>query len=59
VTPGGPGQVPSATTTAETKSSPVSVNPSLVPAASTPAPDVGEARLPKDPPPLAPPNTIP
>jgi general secretion pathway protein D len=59
VRPAGPGQSPTSTTTTVTRSSPVSPNPSLVPAASTPAPDVGKARLPKSAPPLAPPTTMP
>jgi type II secretion system protein D len=45
------------TTTTVTQRSPVSPNPSLVPAASTPAPDVGKAKLPKDSPSLAPPSS--
>ena len=48
VQPAGPGHPPIATTTTVTKSSPVSPATSLVPAASTAAPDVGKARLPKD-----------
>jgi type II secretion system protein D len=48
VEPAGPGHPPIATTTTVTKSSPVSPTTSLVPAASSPAPDVGKAKLPKD-----------
>jgi general secretion pathway protein D len=59
VTPAGPGHPAATTTTTITKSSPVSPSTSIVPAASTPAPDVGKARLPKDPPPLAPPASLP
>jgi type II secretion system protein D len=56
--PSGPGPR-EATTTTVTRSSPVSPDLSLVPAASTPAPDVGKAKLPKDAPPLSPPATLP
>jgi len=46
VQPAVPGQPPMATTTTVTKSSPVSPSTSLVPAASTAAPDVGKAKTP-------------
>jgi general secretion pathway protein D len=60
VRPAGPGHpVPTETTTTVTKSSPVSPDHSLVPAASTPAPDVGKARLPGDSPPAPSPVTMP
>jgi general secretion pathway protein D len=55
VHPAGAGQPAATTTTTIIKSSSVSPTSSIVPAASTPAPDVGKARLPKDPPPLSPP----
>jgi len=53
---GGPSQ---ATTTTVTKTSPVSPSHSIVPAASTPAPDVGKGKLPKDAPPVPSPVTTP
>ena len=46
-------------TTTETQASPVSTTPSLVPAASSPAPDVGKAKLPKDAPAVPTPTTLP
>ena len=58
VSPGGPGQPPVATTTTVTKSSPVTPSGSIVPQASTPAPDVGKARLPKDARPVPPSTSI-
>lgn len=51
--------VPAVITTTVTKRSPVSPNPSLVPAASTPAPDVGRGRLPKDSPAAPSPVSLP
>ncbi len=59
VSPAGPGHPPVATTTTVTKSSPVSPTSSIVPAASSPAPDVSHARLPRDAPPVPPPTTLP
>jgi general secretion pathway protein D len=60
VIPPGPGHPAARTiTTTETQASPVSPASSLVPAASSPAPDVGKAKLPKDAPPVATPSTIP
>ena len=59
VRPAGPGRAPVATTTTVTRSSPVTPSGSLVPAASSPAPDVSHARLPKDAPPVPPPTTLP
>jgi Flp pilus assembly secretin CpaC len=57
--PGPNGRPARSTTTTVTKSSPVSPNPSLVPAASSPAPDVGHARLPKDAPTTPAPSPLP
>jgi general secretion pathway protein D len=60
IRPSGPGHpVATETTTTVTKSSPVSSSTSLVPAASTPAPDVSKGRLPKDSPAAPSPVTIP
>jgi general secretion pathway protein D len=59
VSPGGHGQPPVATTTTVTKTSPVTPSGSIVPEASTPAPDVGKARLPKDARPVPPPAVLP
>jgi Flp pilus assembly secretin CpaC len=55
----GPSRPATTTTTTITKSSPVSPATSIVPAESTPAPDVGKAKLPTDAPPLSPPNAVP
>jgi general secretion pathway protein D len=57
--PGPNGQPARATTTTVISSSPVSPNPSLVPAASSPAPDVGKAKLPKDAPVVPSPTPLP
>jgi general secretion pathway protein D len=60
VRPAGPGHpIPTKTTTTVTRSSPVSPTASLVPAASSPAPDVGKARLPEDPPAAPSPISLP
>ena len=60
VLPPGPGHSAARTiTTTETQASPVSPASSLVPAASSPAPDVGKAKLPKDAPPVPAPAVIP
>jgi general secretion pathway protein D len=57
--PGPNGQPARSITTTVTKTSPVSPNPSLVPAASSPAPDVGKGKLPKDAPPVPAPSPLP
>jgi type II secretory pathway component GspD/PulD (secretin) len=59
VQPAQNGRPATATTTTVTQVSPVSRTTSIVPSASSPAPDVGKAKLPKDPPPLPPPTTLP
>ena len=59
IRPALPGRPATERTTIVTRSSPVSPQTSLVPAASSPAPDVGRARLPKDAPAVPPPTGIP
>jgi type II secretion system protein D len=59
VQPAQNGRPATATTTTVTQVSPVSRTTSIVPSASSPAPDVGKAKLPKDPPALPPPTTLP
>jgi general secretion pathway protein D len=50
---------PSTQTTTVTKTSPISPSHSLVPEASSPAPDVSHGKLPKDAPPVPSPATLP
>ena len=59
VQPAGPGHPATATTTTVTQVAPVSRSTSIVPAASSPAPDVGKARMPKDAPAVQPPTSLP